>query len=314
MSEESVFTNPVDELALEEHLQREIGYAKAAALRHDVECVAGIERLRHGVPQYEIESSTALFVTTNTELAWAAKTFFNVARGDGRIPPCLTDYSLGSLLWLKGPSSAPELPRRLVIAEAYAATQPPDDLWKSYLAEIHKLRERGVVPEHDYSLLRFSTTAKRAVMDLTKGYGGAFTEGTVAEVLAIAHEQVRADLNAELSHAQKAIAKRDARIEEVEAEKGVELHRVSSEIAQLTQSLKGSAEEVSASWSARARLRRRSCRYPGLGDWLHSSPQQLSPSRGRCRTSRRLGTGMRAARFWARSSSDRFGQCTSARP
>jgi hypothetical protein len=228
--QESVFTNPVDELELEAHLRHEIGYHNPAALRHDVDCIAAIERIRGGRAYFEIESCKAVFVSTNSGLAWAAKSFFP-ATGDDRtkVPPCLTDHALGNLLWLKNPTIAPELPRKMVIADAYAAIQPPNELWKSYLAEIYRLKETGVMPSHDYALLRYSATAKRAIMDITKGDELAFSEGTVAEVLSVAREQVRADLDAELRRTRSELADRDQLLQDARAAGATDMERASQE-------------------------------------------------------------------------------------
>lgn len=230
VTKESVFTNPVDEMQLEAHLRREVRHHNPAALRHDVDCIAAIVRLRGGRAYFEIEACKALFVSTNSALAWAAKSFFPSTDDDRtKVPPCLTDHALGNLLWLKNPTIAPDLPRKLVIADAYAATQPPNELWKSYLAEIYQLKSKGVVASHDYTLLRYSTAAKRAVMDITKGDEAAFSEGTVAEVLAIAREQVRADLDAELRQTKSELERRDRLIEEARNSGAVAIQRVSQE-------------------------------------------------------------------------------------
>ena len=112
---------------------------------------------------------------------------------------CLTDQALASVLWLKGPTAAPDLPRNLLVSNALAAMQPSNDFWKRYLAEIARLETDDKITETDYDILRYSITAKRAVMDLTRGDIDAFTEGTIDEVLRRAEANVRADLELELA-------------------------------------------------------------------------------------------------------------------
>ena len=185
----------VDELALEKALLESVGYAKRDALLHDVTSVSAILRLRRGRSVHELETCRAIFLTTNAALARGAKQFCKTDGFAGEVPPCITDYALGNLLWLKSPTAAPDLPRKLLIADAFAATQPSNELWKHYLAEISKLREDGEVTDTDYFVLRHSSSARAAVMHMTKGEKEAFTEGTVEEVLAIAHQTIRGDLN-----------------------------------------------------------------------------------------------------------------------
>ena len=128
----------------------------------------------------------------------------------------MTDYALGNLLWLKNPTRAPDLPRKRLIADAYAAMQPPESLWKLYLAEIARLEENGRVSGDDYYLLRHSTAAKAALMDITQGDPSAFAEGTVAEVLAIARESLRADLQQSLEKEKERRLGAEIRVEQLE--------------------------------------------------------------------------------------------------
>lgn len=190
----------VDEKGFDAALEREIGYRNPRARVHDVDCVAAIAQIRQERHSFEVESSRALFVTTNSHLAQATRRFFQAEAPEGSVALCITDYSLGNLLWLKNPTQAPDLPQKLLLADAYAAMQPPDTLWKTYLAEIARLQEQGKITADEYFTLRHTLTAKRTLMDLTAGNAAAFSEGTVAEVLRVAKESLRADLQQQLEN------------------------------------------------------------------------------------------------------------------
>lgn len=207
----------VDEYALEQALQGAVGYVKRDAMLHDVASISAILRLRRGRVVHEIETCRAIFLTTNTALARGARDFCKSDGFAGEVPPCITDFALGNLLWLKGPTAAPDLPRKLLIADAFAATQPSDELWKLYLAEIAKLRRGGTVTEADYYVLRHSSSARAAVMQMTKGEKEAFSEGTVEEVLSIARETIRADLK-------KAIEEKDGQLADLQREQAAIVH------------------------------------------------------------------------------------------
>jgi len=189
----------IDEAGFDKHLQANVGYHNPKALQHDVDCVSAIARVRRGRDSFFVEACRALFVTTNNELARATRVFFQHDSPPGAVAFCISDYALGNLLWLKNPTRAPDLPRRRLIADAYAAMEPPEALWKAYLVEIARLEERGEVSADDYLLLRHSVSAKVALMEITKGEPSVFTQGTVAEILEIAKRNVRADLQEELS-------------------------------------------------------------------------------------------------------------------
>lgn len=214
----------IDEAGLEAHLQQNLGYHNPKALQHDVDCISAIARVRRGRDSFSVETCGAIFVTTNVELARAARGFFQADAPPGAIALCISDYAMGNLLWLKSPTRAPDLPRRRLIADSFAALQPPEQLWKAYLVEIARMEERGDVQPEDYLLLRHSVSAKSALMDLTKGDASVFTQGTVAEILEIAKRTVRADLQEDLAKeravrlaSEATIADREARDAERDA-------------------------------------------------------------------------------------------------
>jgi hypothetical protein len=188
----------IDEVKLQGILEREIGYKNKNALHHDIDCLSAIATLRKGRESVEIERSVAVFVTSNVALGRCARELMKDEMRARATPLCVTDYVLGNLLWLKNPTHAPDLPVRRLIADAYASLQPSEDLWKRYLVEIARLKKEGSIQSMDYLLLRHNLSAKRALMELTTGDEYAFSEGTVAEVLQVAQEHVRADLRAEL--------------------------------------------------------------------------------------------------------------------
>lgn len=180
----------IDEAALEEQLGTAIPYRNLEARHRDVDSVAAIMRLRRGREFSLVEDCRALFVTTNGELVRVAREFFYAEALPGTIPPCMTDYAMTNLVWLKRPVRAPDLPRKRIVADCYAATQPGDSLWARYLEEIDKLNSKGEVCANDWYLLRHSLEAKHALMEVTKGEEGAFAQGTVPEILEIVRSQI----------------------------------------------------------------------------------------------------------------------------
>ena len=207
----------IDEAGFEARLMEVIGYVNPRACQHDVDSISAVARIRRGRQSYAIERCRAVFVTTNGALARVTREFFQPEATPGAVALCITDYALANLLWLKNPTVAPQLPKRRLVADAYAAMQPPDDLWKAYLAEIARLEERGDITADDYYLLRYSLAARKSLMDMTRGEPEAFSEGTPLEVLEIAKRHVRADLEQELTQERRrradmevAIAARDA--------------------------------------------------------------------------------------------------------
>jgi hypothetical protein len=191
----------LDEQRLAEVLREMVRYTREQALLHDLQALRSIHCLRHGSFPTRFEECDAVFVTTNTVLVRASKAFFREEYGDEAIavPHCITEHMLTTLAWLKKPQKAPDLARKVLIANCYAALQPSDNLWKMYTAEIARRQARGDISDDEFHILRFSNEAREVLMDLTLGDPDAFAEGTPQEVLARAKDRLRADDRAELA-------------------------------------------------------------------------------------------------------------------
>jgi hypothetical protein len=179
----------IDELSLEELMETEIGYSSRDTLLNDLDSLTAIHRLRGGRSSARLETCRALLVTTNHGLARVGRSFF-VRDGDHDWPPALTDHHLATLVWLKKPQAAPNLPRRQILADCFAALEPGGHVWDRYLEEINRLASRGEASESDVMLLRYSTEAQRSLMDRTLGNAEQVTAETVAGIL----ETVKGDL------------------------------------------------------------------------------------------------------------------------
>lgn len=188
----------IDEDQLQAELTEQLGYYSKQAVRRDVESVAAIVRLRRGRECFFVEECRAIFITNNWSLVRVVNQALREGTTYGAMHPCLTDYTLTNLLWLKKPTASPDLPRKRIIADCYAATQPSDKLWRAYLSEIQKLEAQGDITEEDYYLLRYDLEAKTALMDLTRGDEGAFTQGTVQDILSVIRSDIQSEAQQEL--------------------------------------------------------------------------------------------------------------------
>lgn len=184
----------LDETEFTRILQEEVRYQRKEPLQHDIDALTSIHRLRKGQLSRSIESCKSIFVTTNISLARACARFFRKEYHGTTVPLCTVDNVLTTIMWVKKPITAPDLPKKRIIADCYAALNPQDNLWKIYLDEIDRLQVSGDLTDDDYNLLRYSTEARRALMDVTLGEFEAFVEGSVYEVLNRAKENLRAEL------------------------------------------------------------------------------------------------------------------------
>lgn len=200
------------EAELEKSLKDAVHYARREAMVRDLGSLTAIYRIRGGEARRRIESAGALLVTTNGRLAHASRLFFHDVFGRRTVPICMTDHSLAALVWLMNPAQASDLPRRQIIAISFAALNPPDEVWRRYLAEIRRLKERGELTEEQVGLLLFSPDARLELMDATAGDAEALATGTIAQVLARAEAAARQEVEAELTRERvlRADAERDA--------------------------------------------------------------------------------------------------------
>lgn len=206
----------VDEIGFERELSDTIHYSNPRALRRDIDSVSAVARARRGNDSTEIERSRAVFVTPNALLARTTREFFQSDSPPGAVALAITDHALASVLWLKNPTKAPDLPTKRLIADAYAALQPSDAIWKMYLAEISRLQEAGITTADEYYLLRHAQVAKQSLMELTHGETEAFSAGTVAEILAIAKETLTSDVRASLAKESQRTGMLEKRVTELQ--------------------------------------------------------------------------------------------------
>jgi hypothetical protein len=187
------WTEAPDEIELAEAIEGEIHYARDKAREKDVMSLAAVYRLRGGKRMLIFERAHAIFLTSNTSLARASTNFFHDVDSKGAVPICMTSTLMTRLAWVKKPMAAPELPRHLVIASSYAALNPSNALWRKYLDEVERRREKGEVSDEEYYLLRSTREAREALVETTLGDEEAFTAGTYDEVLARMKATVQAE-------------------------------------------------------------------------------------------------------------------------
>lgn len=164
-------------------LRDKVKYPREGALTRDVDSISSIYRIRKGQSYFGIEDSKAVFVTTNNTLARTINEFYYQDHDNSTVSPCITDFSLTNIVWLKTPTKAPNLPMKRVIADCYAAIQPDDALMSRWIREINKLNDRGVLTTEDYYFMRFSDEARKALVEYSLGDLDAVSEGTVPEIL-----------------------------------------------------------------------------------------------------------------------------------
>jgi hypothetical protein len=174
------------ELSLAEGRFEEILLARgftASQAMMDIKSITGIFRLRKGKPVKTLTNARAIFVTPNVGLVRASTAFFREQGHGGPVGPCTADKSLVTQMWMMLPSSNGNVPRKLLIAECYAALDPPPMVWRKYLEKIEARRNSGSVTEEQVKTLIFSSAAQEEFFDLTRNDPQLVNDETPQQVL-----------------------------------------------------------------------------------------------------------------------------------
>lgn len=179
----------LDERELDRTLQK-FGWRKQSQRSRDVQSLAGIHSLREGRTFRELGQAPALFVTSNEQLVGASAAFFRCAALEGKIPHCTSDISLTTQLWLRQRQKRPDVPRKVLIAESWAALNLGQDLWERFAEQLElKYRDRALSERQIYALA-FSVEAREELIRATNGIAVRVDEETPSAVLAGYEERV----------------------------------------------------------------------------------------------------------------------------
>lgn len=203
----------ISEKNFSKYLAENMNYKSEDALYHDTISISSIIRLRKGKESINLEECGSVFVTTNTNLARFTAKYF-VKEKIPLIPPCISDSFLTNIVWLKNPTVAPDLPRKRIIADCYAAQQPSDDIWIKYVCKLEELKKEKEISAEVYYFLRTSIEAKSALIEITKGDINAFTNGTVEEIISRVKYLFTSDLQEKIRTKDQIIEKKQEIIDE----------------------------------------------------------------------------------------------------
>lgn len=190
----------LDEPELDRIVGESISYQSESGRRYDVDSISAVHRLRQGRAGDNLERARALFITKNRHLVNAA---YRARESGSEFSIALLESTFASLLWVRRPSLAEDLPEKRILATAWAGMQPEKNRWLEYLAEADKMVERGELSHEDALLLRLSPVGRHELMKNAVGNPEKFSQVKPTELL----EKLKVDLSAPLNE----------KIEELEA-------------------------------------------------------------------------------------------------
>ena len=171
-------TRTIDKIkaSLPDHAERTI--------RRDVKVLSGIYRFRKGKTPVSIKDSKAIFVTTNSALAFASRIFENkLNKRNNVIPTCFTDIFLSTLIWIQNPVLADQINKRRILSDCYAGISPSEELIKQYEIELKKLKEKGRINSSTYLTLRTHHVAIQMLSTKSLGDPELFSGESTAQLV-----------------------------------------------------------------------------------------------------------------------------------
>ncbi|WP_185751190.1 hypothetical protein [Arthrobacter sp. 31Y] len=193
---DNYYDHGLDENKLEDLIQKRVRYWQDATRVNDVMSLSAVHRLRHGVRDKSLERCGAVLVSSNSNLVAAAVQFDHNRTG---FPLALTIEALASILWVRTPAAASDVPKQVLLAAAYAGMQPSISLWSRYLDEVENLEKSDAVTPDEAIILRSSPVSRETLMEETLGDPAAVTSESPKEVLTRIKNEATAPLIGQLS-------------------------------------------------------------------------------------------------------------------
>lgn len=164
--------------------------------QRDIDSITAVYRLRGGREGDRLETCRAVLVTTNRALIDVVKKYPDFARQGW--PIAVHVDQVASIVWLKEPTSAPDLPRNQVVADCLALLTPRPALWNEYMERADRLLERGQLSEEQVLFMRSTIESQAALMAETRGGTEHVTDTTVLAVVSRLEQTLQAPLREEL--------------------------------------------------------------------------------------------------------------------
>lgn len=130
------------------------GEQNLQAQNHDLAAVEKIREIRRS-PKREIESSKALFLTSDLKLS--KFDFLEMGhREKATVCEVIPDKILTNILWLKNPSAIEDIPLKSIIAVHSRKMFIDRRIWGRFCEHISKLKEDGTINDKDVSMLFYN--------------------------------------------------------------------------------------------------------------------------------------------------------------
>lgn len=182
----------VDEGAIEDLFRTLASNYKEDALRHDALALSAIIRMREGRAKPRLEDCRAVFVTTNSFVVRASRRVQDLRSEPWFVS--IFDTDLASLIWVKTPLKAPDLPRGALIATCLSVLNPSEATWSRYVRELEGRHDRKEISDADLMIVRQALEARRLELSLSEMEDDSSVGARVSLSITEAREEVRREV------------------------------------------------------------------------------------------------------------------------
>lgn len=186
------------------------------SINYDIRSIENIVKLWATKSSSSYNNLGYLFLTSNSTLAYVSRKFTSEYWWDGKNhkTPCITDYYLGTMVWLSTPANKVESVSKLkLIADCSAATTLSREVMEKFSLELEKLQRTKGIKNSDYLLIRKYAYEKNYLQNLTLNEEVAFKDDILDQLL----EDIKVDIQRPLI---ETIREKDLQIDSLESEKG----------------------------------------------------------------------------------------------
>jgi hypothetical protein len=167
-------------------------------IERDVEAISGIFKIRKQTRATSLKSSKAILLTSNEQIAYAAKIHErNEWEFKSTIPVCLTDIFLSTILWANYPTKNDNLNIRQLISECYNIIELDNRLLSKFYEDINKMHKDNIITDEQFYLLSASNLTYTLLEQKTLNDIEEYTDKTPSEILEDLQLGIEAGLNAE---------------------------------------------------------------------------------------------------------------------
>lgn len=235
----------LDERKLEDKIQSTVRYFQDAARINDVHSLSAVHRFRRGDRSRTFEKCVAVLMTSNSNLVRGAREF----QDESSFPLAVTAEAVASILWVRSPALAPDVPREMVLASAYVGMQPSPTFWNKYVDEVERLEKVGTFSADDAMVLRSTRLGREALMLESLGDEAIVEQDLPSAVLERVHDTIADPLIAQVGQLESQLAESEAvathtsadwmnqvdarqRAEDIAAQREAEVDALESELRQ----------------------------------------------------------------------------------